>query len=68
MLTCKEYIFDLTSGRAAEATGWARLQAAQHRLMCRRCRAFTRNDGRLDDILKQYRHELARPAAEDDAG
>jgi hypothetical protein len=61
MMTCKDYIFKLTSGQLAEAGRVERLWAAQHRLICRHCRAFTRNDRRLDDILQGYKAHLSTP-------
>lgn len=66
MLTCRQYIFELTSGRLAEATGMARFWGTQHRLVCHRCRAFTRNDQQLDNILAGYRDHLQRPPGKDE--
>jgi anti-sigma factor ChrR (cupin superfamily) len=57
-MKCQEYIFKLTSGQLDEADVATRLQAAQHRLTCRHCRAFTRNDARLDQILADYQAHL----------
>lgn len=66
MMNCKDYIFKLTSGQLEEAGWLVRTQAAQHRMICRRCRAFTRNDQALDGILAGYEaHKLApEPASE----
>lgn len=64
MMHCKEYTFLLTSGQLDTATGLPRFWAAQHRLMCPRCRAFTRNDRALDQVLAHYRDHLgAAPPA-----
>lgn len=60
MMTCQEYIFKLTSGQLEEAGTVERLWAVQHRLMCSRCRAFTRNDQRLDDIMQAYKEQLSK--------
>jgi hypothetical protein len=60
-MKCKEYIFKLTSGQLEEADLLVRLQAVQHRLTCRHCRAFTRNDQRLDRILGDYQNHLSKP-------
>jgi hypothetical protein len=69
MMSCKEYIFRLTSGQLAQATGMQRFWAAQHRLMCRRCRAFTHNDRRLTELMGRYRRHILDPdARESDAG
>lgn len=69
MMQCRDYIFQLTSGQLDEAGAVQRLWAAQHRLMCRRCRAYTRNDQRLDDILQGYVEHLQRPdTGTDDTG
>ncbi len=65
MMTCRQYIFQLTSGQLEQATYVERLNAWQHRLMCSRCRAFTKNDARLDDLLKAYRERLMTPMPED---
>lgn len=66
MLTCKEYIFKLTSGQLAEAGKIDRLWAWQHRLICRRCRTFTENDQTLSHLLDQYREQ--RTGAKDEPG
>lgn len=60
MMTCQDYIFKLTSGQLEEAGTVERLWAVQHRLMCSRCRAFTRNDQRLDDIMQAYKEQLSK--------
>ena len=64
MMKCKEYIFKLTSGQFDDADLMTRLQASQHRLICRRCRAFTRNDSKLDQILADYRDHVDKPEAD----
>ncbi len=61
MMRCKEYIFKLTSGQLAEAEWPERFGAAQHRLMCRHCRAFSANDARLSAILSRYQDQLTQP-------
>lgn len=58
MMTCKEYIFRLTSGQFETAGGFEKMRAFQHRLICRRCREFTRNDEKLDEILAAYKSHL----------
>lgn len=64
-MKCHTYIFQLTSGQLKEA-GWLdQLQATQHRLTCRHCRAFTRNDAQLNRILQSYRAQLQQPRADD---
>lgn len=65
-MTCREYIFRLTSGQPPEAAWNRRADAALHRMMCRRCRAFTRNDARLDQWLAEYRESLRRPESPGD--
>lgn len=67
-MKCKEYIYRLTSGQLAQAGLVDRFWAAQHRMVCKRCTAFTRNDARLDDIVQGYREHLARPGEEPAAG
>lgn len=52
-LVCREYIFLLTSGQLEDAAWDMKLRATQHRLSCRRCRAFTHNDAALDRILAE---------------
>lgn len=60
MMKCREYIFLLTSGQLLEAPASRRVEAGLHRLMCRKCRAFTHNDRRLDGMLADYREALKR--------
>ncbi len=57
-MTCKEYIFKLTSGQLEQAPLALRLEAGLHRALCRYCRTFTRNDARLDQALDHYRNTL----------
>lgn len=64
-MTCREYIFRLTSGQPPEAAWNRRADAALHRMMCRRCRAFTRNDARLDQWLAEYRQSMQQPEPPD---
>jgi len=61
MMKCKEYVFKLTSGQLKEAPLSERLWATQHRLVCRHCRAFTRNDERISAILQNYKAQLTSP-------
>ncbi len=65
-MKCKEYIYRLTSGQLTQAGLVERFWAAQHRMICKRCTAFTRNDARLSDIVQGYREHLARPGGEQD--
>lgn len=58
LISCKDYIFQLTSGQSAQARGWMRARGTYHRLICTRCRAFTRNDAALDRLLAHYRAQL----------
>ena len=55
MMKCREHIFKLASGQLRTATTTERLWAFQHRLICRRCRAFAKNDAMLDRVLENYR-------------
>lgn len=57
-MKCRDYIFQLTSGQAEEAGPAAKLAAWQHRMICFRCRAFTRNDQALKDMLSGYKDQL----------
>jgi hypothetical protein len=61
MMKCKEYIFKLTSGQLQEAALGERLWAAQHRMVCTNCRAFTRNDRRVSTILQGYKKHVISP-------
>ncbi|MFN4264469.1 MAG: hypothetical protein ACK4F8_01835 [Aquabacterium sp.] len=54
MMNCKQYVFSLTSGQLDEAPTRVRMEARVHRWMCPYCRAFTRNDAALTQILTQY--------------
>ncbi|PAT35631.1 hypothetical protein CK623_06705 [Vandammella animalimorsus] len=61
-MKCAQYIFKLTSGQlGADAPVSERAQAALHRLVCRHCREFARNDAALEDILGAYRQALQAP-------
>lgn len=64
-MKCQAYIFQLTSGQLEQASWTTQLQAAQHRLMCRHCRAFTRNDAQLTRIVQDFREQLTTGAAPD---
>lgn len=57
MMTCRQYVFSLTSGLLDEASTRVRLEAKVHRWMCPYCRAFTKNDQALGQILAQYREQ-----------
>jgi hypothetical protein len=61
MMKCREYIFQLTSGQLQDAPKALRLEAAMHRMMCKYCRTFTRNDATLDRMLAGYRESLQQP-------
>lgn len=60
-MKCREYIFQLTSGQMEEAGTAGKIAAWQHRMICFRCRAFTRNDQALQDMLKGYSEHLQTP-------
>lgn len=64
-MKCKEYVFKLTSGQLDDAPLEERLQAKLHRMMCKRCRAFTHNDQKLDAVLADYKAHLARSDNQD---
>jgi hypothetical protein len=55
MITCKQYVFQLSSGQLAEGHFGMRVQAGLHRMSCRHCRAFTHNDQALSTILETAR-------------
>lgn len=54
-MKCKQYIFQLTSGQLADAPLGVKLEARLHRLQCRHCRAFTRNNQALQTVLDAVR-------------
>lgn len=60
-MKCREYIFRLTSGQLEAAGLLERLEATAHRLSCRHCRAFTRNDQALDRILQDHAARAQAP-------
>jgi len=64
MISCQRFVFLLTSGELEESGWLTRLQAGQHRLVCRHCRAFAANDLKLGEILSAQRERLQRPDAE----
>lgn len=59
-MNCRDYIFKLTSGQLSQAGSVERFRAAQHRWICTRCRAFTRNDQQLNTILDGYKEHITR--------
>ena len=65
MITCKQYVFQLSSGQLAEGGLGMRLQAGYHRMSCRHCRAFTRNDQALSAILTAARERAMGPPPPD---
>jgi hypothetical protein len=67
MISCERFVFLLTSGELDESGWLTRMQAGQHRLACRHCRAFAANDRRLDDIVRAQRERWwqADEAADD---
>lgn len=65
MISCRRFSDLVASGELDEAGWLTRAQAGQHRLMCRRCRAFERNDQLLDGILQAHRERLQRPELPD---
>ncbi len=60
MMNCQRYIFELTSGRLQEADLGTRAQARLHRMICVHCRAFTRNDAQLSEVLDAWRERTVR--------
>lgn len=70
MISCQRFVFLLTSGELDESGWLTRMQAGQHRLVCRHCRAFAANDRRLDDIVRAQRERWLQPdeAPRDDEG
>lgn len=61
MLSCRSFTDLVASGELDEAGWLTRVQAGQHRLMCKRCRAFEANDRQLDQILRAHRDRLQQP-------
>lgn len=61
MMNCETYIFKLSSGQLDEAGTVERLWAAQHRLVCSKCRAFTKNDAQLSQIMAQHKERALAP-------
>lgn len=59
-MKCKEYVFKLTSGQLDDAPVGERMQANLHRMVCKYCRAFTRNDAKLDAVLEGYREQVVK--------
>lgn len=54
-MNCKDYVFKLSSGQLKNAPLALKMEARLHCLICKYCRAFTRNDQRLDQIIEDYR-------------
>ncbi len=54
-MKCRQYIFLLTSDQLEQARAIQSIQAQWHRLLCRHCRQFTRNDRFLLKELAQQR-------------
>lgn len=64
MMKCREYIFLISSGKIDGASVGVRLDAGMHRLICKYCRGFSRNNKQLDKMLTAYREELKKPERE----
>lgn len=64
-MKCKDYIFKLTSGQLDDAPADQRLQAKFHLMICKYCRAFTRNDAKLDTVLAGYREQVVKKTDHD---
>lgn len=64
-MKCKEYVFKLTSGQLDDAPVEERLQAKLHVMMCKYCRAFTRNDAKLDAVLEGFREHVVKKTDQD---
>jgi hypothetical protein len=60
-MNCQTYIFKLSSGQLEEAGTVERLWATQHRLMCGKCRAFTKNDAQLTRIMAEHQQRAWAP-------
>ena len=60
-MKCRDYIFQLTSGQLEDAGTATQIAAWQHRMICWRCRAVTRNDAALQDMLKGHGDHLQTP-------
>jgi hypothetical protein len=60
-MKCQEYVNRLASGQLRQASLAEKFWAMQHRMICKRCKAFTRNDERLSEIIQGYRKHLERP-------
>ncbi|MDR2330580.1 MAG: hypothetical protein LBE58_13330 [Comamonas sp.] len=60
-MKCRDYIFQLTSGQLEDAGTATQIAAWQHRMVCFRCRAFTRNDQALKGLLKGYSEHIQAP-------
>lgn len=59
MMKCREFIFLLTSGQLQQAGFAVRTDARVHRLLCKRCNTFFRNNQQLDQWLTDSRQELS---------
>ncbi|MCS4293786.1 hypothetical protein M2375_002018 [Comamonas sp. BIGb0152] len=62
-MKCRDYIFQLTSGQLEDAGTATKIAAWQHRMVCFRCRAFSRNDQALQGLLKGYNDHIQTPQA-----
>ena len=54
-MKCQDYVFRLTSGQLAESPTREQWAARWHRVVCRHCRAFTRNDAVLTEVLQRHK-------------
>jgi hypothetical protein len=64
MMKCREYIFLISSGKIDDVAVAVRLEAGMHRLICKYCRGFSRNNKQLDKMLAAYRAELKKSEQE----
>ncbi len=68
MINCKQYVFKVSSGQLDEAGPLDKLQAFQHRLICRHCRAFTNNNRQLSEMLQRYKEDVSSLKPGDEPG
>ncbi len=52
MMSCKTYVFLVTSGKIEESNKLESMDAAFHGLMCKKCRRFKKNNALLNSYLE----------------
>lgn len=60
MKKCKEWVYDISSGKADEAKVLEKMKMKLHLMMCQKCKNFKFNNDILKSAMKNYRDDLTK--------